>query len=94
MTIGTNLLDTIPMPTAKPMPQNTVVASVKVGDIDDSGSNKPIYKEPERGGFFNKIRNILVEYRMKKIAAKAPDLRTPVEQAEYEANQKNINCVV
>lgn len=63
------------------------VASVKVGDIAEQHDGV-VYEEPK--GFIEKIKSWLVEYRVKKIAEKAPEERTPSEQAEYEANQKTM----
>lgn len=99
MVKGTSLLSQIPLPSQKTaMPP--AVASVKVGDFDIKGSDewyKEMNKESSKlglKGFFERLKFKFVQYRMNKIAKKSPEERTPVEQAEYEANQHSMNCVV
>ena len=99
MVSGTSLLSQIPMPVQKSEIQPPA-ASVKVGDveIESSDSNpinsNPVLSLPEGNSFFQKLKNKFIQYRMNKIARKLPEQRTPVEQAEYEANQRSLNSVI
>lgn len=99
MVSGTSLLSQIPMPAQKSEIQPPA-ASVKVGDveIESSDSNpinsNPVLSLPEGNSFFQKLKNKFIQYRMNKIARKSPEQRTPVEQAEYEANQRSLNSVI
>lgn len=99
MISDTNLLSQIPLPSQKTAMQ-PAVASVKVGDVEIedsdsySASTNPSLPQPEAKGFFEKLKNKFVQYRMNKIAQKSPEQRTATEQAEYEANQRSINSVI
>ena len=92
MTTSTSLLSKIPIP-QKPndIIVTTPLASVKVGDIEQ---DTPKAHTTESTSWWQKLKNKYIEYRMNKIANKSPEQRTANEQAEYEANQKSLNCGV
>ncbi len=96
MVTGKSLLSQIPMPNRNTPDITTnsvekkpteIIASVKGGDVKDTS-------RPAPQGFWEKIREKLIEYRINKIEQKSPEQRTAIEQAEYEANQRNLNCMV
>lgn len=89
MTIGASLLSQIPMPKQGVVSQQPV-ASVKVGDIEREVS----VGDEQGGNWLDKLKNKFIRYRMNKISQKLPEERTPVEQAEYEANLKSVDCMV
>lgn len=89
MTVGASLLSQIPIPQQKNTIQ-TPVASVKVGDIE----RETVDNTKQNSNWLDKIKNKFVQYRMNKIAQKSSEERTPTEQAEYEANQKYLDCMV
>lgn len=101
MVSGTSLLSQIPLPSQNQKTQmQPAVASVKVGDVEIEGSGSyptsqnPSLPLPEAKGFFEKLKNKFIQYRMNKIAQKSPEQRTETEQAEYEANQQSLNSVI
>lgn len=92
MTVGTSLLSQIPIPQKhSDIKVTTPLASVKVGEIEN---DIPKQTTTPTNSWLDKLKNKFIEYRMNKIANKSPEERTPNEQAEYEANQKSINCMV
>jgi len=90
MTVSRSLLAQIPLPKQEMKP-TTPVASIKVGDVE---ADKSCVENNTSNNWLDRLKNKIIEYRMKKIAQKSPEERTPNEQAEYEANQKSMNCVI
>lgn len=94
MVSGASLLSTIPVPSqnwqmATPAP----VASIKVGDVTDDGTEKT-----DNSSFFTKlvetIKEKLIQKRIKKLESIPPEQRTPAQQAEIDANKQSVNYVI
>ena len=93
MTAHASLLSQIPMPQAqwKTITQTPVVASVKVGDVGDTAKYE---KTDFQFGFIEKIKQKLIEKRLAKLENIPPERRTPVQQAEIEANKKSLDYMI
>ncbi len=101
MPVYASLLSNVPVPEQnwQTKPNAPAIASVKVGEVCDSGYSQPNVVQDDSsktifGKWVDNLRQKLVQKRMQKLESIPEDKRTPAQQAEYEANQKSLNCVV
>lgn len=98
MAVYASLLSTIPIPQQQwqTKTQTPVVASVNVGEViyDDKNSTSITSKSEKQIGLWDRIKQSLVEIRLKKLENIAPEKRTPAQQAEIDANKKALNYMV
>lgn len=96
MAVYASLLSTIPIPQQQwqTKSQTPVVASVNVGDVllNDKSSSYTLPKQSL--GFWDRLKQSLIERRLKKLENISPENRTLAQQAEIDANKKALNYMV
>lgn len=94
MTVSPSLLNTIPLPSQNIQTTASVpsVASVNVSDVKDDlpRYEEPLFENNFLNNFAQKIKQKIFEARMKKLENIPPEKRTVSQQAEIEANEKQI----
>lgn len=101
MAVYASLLSSIPVPKQQWQTKSDipVVASVKVADVDDSDSAAIQKKSSDShtslfGRYIANLKQKMLETRIKKLESIPEQSRTPVQQAELEANKKSLDCMV
>lgn len=101
MPVYASLLSNVPVPEQNWHTKSNApaIASIKVGEVCQSGPSQTNVMQNDSsktffGKWINNLRQKLVQKRMQKLESIPEDKRTPAQQAEYEANQKSLNCVV
>lgn len=94
MVSGASLLSTIPTTTQNWQTQSKtpIIASVRVGDV--------VGEEPKQDNrsfitkYIDKLKENMIQKRIKKLESIPPEKRTPAQQAEYDANKQSMNYMV
>ena len=96
MAVYASLLSTIPIPQQQwqTKSQTPVVASVNVGDVLRNGESSPVTLTDKSFGFLDRLKQSLIEKRLKKLESISPENRTPAQQAELDANKKALDYMV
>ena len=94
MTVSPSLLNTIPLPSQniQTTASSPSVASVNVSDVKDDlpRHEEPLFENNFLNNFAQKIKQKIFEARIKKLENIPPEKRTVSQQAEIEANEKQI----
>ncbi len=96
MAVYASLLSTIPIPQQQwqTKSQTPVVASVNVGDVLSTNKNQSSSLADKSLGFWDRVKQSLIQKRLKKLESISPENRTPAQQAEIDANKKALNYMV
>lgn len=94
MVSGASLLSTIPVPAQNWQTQSKtpIVASIRVGDV--------VCDEPEKDNrsfitkIIDRLKENMIQKRIKKLESIPPEQRTPAQQAEYDANKQSMNYMI
>ena len=92
MEIHSNLLHQIPVPKQTLQKKNNtpLVATIKVGDVEEGERvyfDEPVVKNSFLNNIFVKIKQNYLKKRIEKLESIPENKRTPVQQAEIEANR-------
>ncbi len=96
MAIESNLVSQIPIPVQNWQTKSNIpsVATVKVNDIEENTPECAQNNTKKTDSFFEKIKAYFVEKRLKHLENIPAEKRTPLQQAEIEANQKSADYMV
>lgn len=93
MTVSNNLLNVVSVQKNNNLKNITPVASVCIADVSEDSlfkEEEPLFSNKALNVLAEKIKQKLFDLRIKKLENIPPEKRTKIQEAEIEANQRQI----